>query len=254
MPSHILIEACCASPEDVLTAALGGADRIELNTALALGGLTPSLGNLIACRRAVSLPILSMIRPREGGFCYSTTLFSAMQQDAELLTGAGSDGIVFGFLTESGEIDRMRTLDLVRAVPGCQTVFHRAFDLVRDWRKSLETLMELGVTRVLTSGQAPTAVEGIPRLREMIRFAGTDLEILPAGGIRPENVVQIVEETGCTQVHLSGSTPRFDPSWPEHTTLWFSSADAPDGGAWREADLDIFRQMRQNLQQFDTEE
>ena len=99
MSSHILIEACCASPEDVLTASLGGADRIELNSALALGGLTPSMGTLIACRKAVPLPILSMVRPREGGFCYASSLLASMVQDAQLLTGAGSDGIVFGFLT-----------------------------------------------------------------------------------------------------------------------------------------------------------
>ena len=186
MPSHILIEACCASPEDVLCAALGGADRIELNCALALGGLTPSLGSLIDCCRSVSLPVFAMIRPREGGFCYSSVLFSAMQRDAQLLTGAGAAGIVFGFLTENGEIDRWRTKDMMEAVPGCPVVFHRAFDLVPDWRKGLETLIDLGVTRVLTSGQAPSAAHGIPVLREMIRFAQGAIEILPAAGIRPE--------------------------------------------------------------------
>ena len=254
MSSHILIEACCASPEDALAAALGGADRIELNTALALGGLTPSLGSLIACCRSVSLPVFAMIRPREGGFCYSSVLFSQMQQDAQLLTGAGAAGIVFGFLTESGEIDRWRTQDMMQAVPGCPVVFHRAFDLVPDWRKGLETLIDLGVTRVLTSGQAPSAVQGIPVLREMIRFAQGAIEILPASGIRPDNVRQIVEETGCTQVHLSGTSVRRDPSWPHETPLWFSSPDATDGGAWREADAELFRQIRTNLQPFEQEE
>lgn len=254
MPSHILIEACCASPEDVLCAALGGADRIELNCALALGGLTPSLGSLIDCCRSVSLPVFAMIRPREGGFCYSSVLFSAMQRDAQLLTGAGAAGIVFGFLTENGEIDRWRTKDMMQAVPGCPVVFHRAFDLVPDWRKGLETLIDLGVTRVLTSGQAPSAAHGIPVLREMIRFAQGAIEILPAAGIRPDNVRQIVEETGCTQVHLSGQSVRHDPSWPEKTPLWFSSPGAADGGAWRETDAELFRQIRLNLQPLEHKE
>ena len=249
--SHILIEACCASEEDVRIAALGGADRIELNSALALGGLTPSAGTLTACRKAVSLPILSMIRPREGGFCYAPSFMPSMEQDVRLLTASGADGIVFGFLTPSGEIDRERTRSLMRCAAGCQTVFHRAFDLLPDWRKGLETLIDLGVTRVLTSGQAPSAVEGIPQLREMIRFAGDAIEILPAGGIRPDNAVRIVEETGCTQLHLSGSLFRQDPSWSASSALWFSSPDAPDGGAWREASLDIFKGMREALSPFE---
>ncbi|MBQ6527165.1 MAG: copper homeostasis protein CutC [Clostridia bacterium] len=249
--SHILIEACCASEEDVRIAALGGADRIELNSALALGGLTPSAGTLTACRQAVSLPILSMIRPREGGFCYAPSFMPSMEQDVRILTGEGADGIVFGFLTPSGEIDRERTRSLMRCAAGCQTVFHRAFDLLPDWRKGLETLIDLGVTRVLTSGQAPSAVEGIPQLREMIRFAGDAIEILPAGGVRPDNAVRIVEETRCTQLHLSGSLFRQDPSWRASSALWFSSTDAPDGGAWREACLDIFRGMRDALAPFE---
>ena len=164
------------------------------------------------------------------------------------------DWVYFCASAREHNCDRWRTKDMMQAVPGCPVVFHRAFDLVPDWRKGLETLIDLGVTRVLTSGQAPSAVHGIPVLREMIRFAQGAIEILPAAGIRPDNVRQIVEETGGTQVHLSGQSVRHDPSWPEKTPLWFSSPDAADGGAWRETDAELFRQIRLNLQPLEHKE
>ena len=160
----IKIEICCGSAGDVLAAAGAGADRVELNSALFLGGLTPSLGALELARTA-QVELMAMVRPREGGFCYTQEEFCTMLLDARRLLDAGADGIVFGFLHEDGTVDVRRCQAMLEVIGTRQSVFSRAIDVVPDWRAGLEALCALGVTRVLTSGQAPTAPEGADTIR-----------------------------------------------------------------------------------------
>ncbi len=208
MGQRILLEVIASSLDDALGAAEGGADRLELCSALALGGLTPTLGTLYAIKDRVRIPVMCMLRPREGGMAYSDREFDVMKRDAELLLEAGADGLVFGFLSADGEIDLDRCgeiLNLVRQAPSeraVQSVFHRAFDVVADSARALEELIDLDFDRVLTSGRAPTALEGIDLIRQAVEQADGRIQILPAGGIDFFSVERIVAGTGVDQVHV----------------------------------------------------
>ena len=202
----ILIEVCIASVEDAIVAQRAGADRLELNAALALGGLTPSIGLLREVKASVDLPVVAMLRPREGDFVYAASEHAVMQRDADSLIENGADGIAFGFLTRERGVDVDRTADIVRRIGARQSVFHRAFDFVADPLESVTRLIDLGIDRVMTSGARPTAEEGMPRIRELVERFGTRIEILPAAGIGPENAAKIVAATGCDQLHGSFSS------------------------------------------------
>jgi len=174
-----------------------------LCSALALDGLTPSLGLAVVVGARVETPFVAMVRPRGGDFVYSGSEVSIMERDAGLLLEAGASGIVFGCLTRDRAVDDRQVDRLVSVAEGAETVFHRAFDRAAAPFEALETLVALGVTRILTSGGAPTALEGAKRIRALAERAAGRIEILPAGGIREENVEAVVRQTGCEQVHLS---------------------------------------------------
>ena len=206
----ILLEVIATSPDDCVAAQAGGADRIELCSAMPLGGLTPSLGLLIEARAAVQLPIMAMIRPRPGGFAYSDPDFAVMLRDAELALAHGADGIVFGCLLPDGRVDINRVRAFVQLAGRRETVFHRAFDVTPDPYAALDALIQLGVTRVLSSGQKPSALEGAANLAAFRSHVSGRLQVLPGGGITVENVRELLRLTGANQVHasLSGSRTR----------------------------------------------
>ena len=143
-----------------------------------------------------------MVRPRAGRFCYSEEDFAAMRRDAALLLEHGADGIVFGMLRADSTVDTKRCGDIVEIAGDKQTVFHRAFDEVSGPSRALEELIGLGFTRVLTSGQRETAHEGRALIRRLIHQAAARIEVLPGGKVRTNNVLDLVNQTGCTQVHL----------------------------------------------------
>lgn len=219
----ITLEICCGSVDDVYEAKAAGADRVELNSAMFLGGITPSLGEVRAARGA-GIPIMAMVRPREGGFCYTAREFEAMIGDVRAFVEAGVEGLVFGVLRSDGTVDAQRCKILLEAAEGRETVFHRAVDVTPDWRAALDTLIELGFTRVLTSGQAPSVPLGLETLREMVKHAAGKIQILPGGGIRPANAAQVVEETGCTQVHASAGRRQLDSSCQGNPDIHFGGA------------------------------
>jgi copper homeostasis protein len=202
-PNTVQLEICAASAQDCLCAQEGGADRVELNSALMLGGLTPSLGCLREALAITQIPIIAMVRPRPGGFCYSKTEFNSMLRDAELMLAEGVAGIAFGILTEQGNVDRARSQLLLKLVGQRQAVFHRAFDVTPDPLAALEELIDLGVTRVMTSGQEASAYNGIPTIARFIQHASGRISILPAGGINRFTVADVVSRTGCDQIHAS---------------------------------------------------
>lgn len=190
-----MIEICCGSVRDALLCDQMGIRRIELNSALSLGGLTPSVAALEMIKASTNLEVICMVRPRGGGFCYDEADYCQMYREAESLLAHGADGLAFGFLTPERMIDEVRVkafVDLIHKT-GHTAVFHRAFDCVDDQEKALETLIACGVDRVLSSGGAETALEGFDILLRLKAIYGDRIEILPGAGIRPENVKSLLE-------------------------------------------------------------
>lgn len=202
----VLLEVAVASVADAVAADRAGADRIELSTALDVGGLTPSIGLIRAVRQAVQLPLIVLVRPRAGGFCYSADELAVMQADLAAAREAGADGAAVGVLREDGTVDEAACRALAQAAAGWPLVFHRAFDVVRDRSAALERIIELGFVRLLTGGgrrTVPPPSPGAKAVRALIEQAAGRIEVLPAGGIRAANVAKLIRVTGCTQVHAS---------------------------------------------------
>ncbi|MEM9415782.1 MAG: copper homeostasis protein CutC [Planctomycetota bacterium] len=227
-----LLEVCVASLGDALAAVEGGAGRVELNSALELGGLTPSPGLLlevVEALRATPATVIPMIRPRPGGFCYHKSDLRVMQRDIALALKLGADGVALGVLTESGEIDRERCADLIAPVleAGKEAVFHRAFDLTPNPMEAIEALIDLGFCRVLTSGQASSAFAGAGTIAALAKKAAGRIELLPGGGVRPNNVAQLMQFTGCHQLHGSLRGSKEDHSNRNNPELRFGVANLP---------------------------
>ncbi len=229
MSGRVLLEVAIGSVDDAIAAQAGGADRLELNSALLLGGLTPSLATLIEVKQAVSLPVMVMVRPRRGGFCYGDTDLRVMRRDADLFLEHGADGIVFGILAADGTVDVQRCRELVRQIGPRPAVFHRAFDVTPDPFTALERLIDCGVRRVMTSGQEETAYNGTPLIAELIRRAAGRIEVLPAGGVNRFTVRDVIARTGCDQVHAGLRTQKPDPSTAARPQVSF-------GGAMKQAE------------------
>lgn len=200
-----IFEACTANMASVEEAVLGGAERIELCTALPLGGLTPSLGMLKTVRQHFSpLTIHVLIRPREGNFVYREDEMKVMVRDIEDALPY-ADGIVCGALLPNGDIDMDAMRRLVSAANGKPITFHRAFDVCRDPIMALEQMIDLGCHRLLTSGQQPTALEGVPLIRQLQSLAAGRIIIMPGSGVNERNVRQIIDQTGVSEIHGSAS-------------------------------------------------
>lgn len=208
------IEICCGSYHDCLMAQKGKADRIELNSALFLGGLTPSIASLKLAKRDVSLPIICMVRPRGAGFCYSDDEIKVIFEDAKELLEAGSDGLAFGFLKENAEIDVELTKQMVELIKsyGKEAVFHRAFDCVKDPHSAIQQLIECGIDRVLSSGLEATAIAGESLLNELEKTYGDKIQILAGSGIKAHNVNEFIKHSGIRQVHSSAKAWIEDPT------------------------------------------
>lgn len=199
------LEVCTASMRSVQAAVAGGAKRIELCSALSVGGLTPSLGLLREVRTLYpELRIHVLIRPREGDFVYSEEELSVMERDIELALPY-ADAIVSGAMTTAGDVDEVATRRLLERSQGVAFTFHRAFDQSRSPLESLETIRALGCTRILTSGTKDTVEAGIPIIRQLVERAAGAVTILPGGGVTASNIKRILIETGAREVHGSAS-------------------------------------------------
>lgn len=200
-----IVEICCGSYEDAINAYSGGAERIELNSALHLGGLTPSISTLKLVKKHTDLIVICMVRPRGAGFCYSDLEKKQIFAEAKDLLEYGADGLAFGFLTEDRTIDLECTQRMVNLVHhyGKTAVFHRAFDCVKDDKTAINELIRLKVDRVLTSGLKATAVEGKEIIRNLQETVGAKIEILAGSGINKDNVKDLIEYTKVKQIHSS---------------------------------------------------
>lgn len=243
----ILLEIIATSADDCTVIEREGGNRIELCSAMALGGLTPSAGLVHRARAATRLPLMMMLRPREGGFGYTPAEFAQMERDLVWGKANGVDGFVFGCLTPDGEVDVERTAHLVKLAEGKQTVFHRAFDVTTDPLAALETLVSLGVTRILTSGQQPSAWEGAALIRKLVVQAAGRVEILPGSGVRSSHVAELVRRTGVAQVHASASRTQMDTSTRARPDLDFGGAPAESGQGHRTVDPVKIAALRSEL-------
>lgn len=235
---EVLVELCAGGVADVELAEVFRLQRIELNSALPLGGLTPAAGLVKSARQIFQGEIIAMVRPREGGFCYSESEFRVMVDDASALIDMGADGIAVGFLLPSGELDEAQCDRFRNAVPRTSLVLHRAFDVLRDQSAAVRRMIQLGWDRILTSGRARTAVEGADQIRALAEIAGDDIEILPGSGIRSGNVGDVLSKTGLRQVHASCGVSLSDVSMQSNPALNFSVPGSPDGGSYAAASDD----------------
>ena len=200
-----LFEVCAGSVQDCINAQLGGADRVELNSALHLGGLTPSLAMLKLVKEKTSLKVICMDRPRAAGFCYDDVEIETMFEDAKILLENGTDGISFGFLNSDATINVTETKKMVELIHQYQkeAVFHRAFDCVDDPMHAIKQLIDCGVDRILTSGLQPTAMQGASVLEKLQSEFGNRIELLAGSGINANNIRALKEQTGLHQFHGS---------------------------------------------------
>ncbi len=210
-----IVEICCGSYYDAKQAFSGGAERIELNTALMLGGLTPTVSTLTMVKEEMpELKVIAMVRPRGAGFCYSTEDFKVMEAECRKLVENGADGIAFGCLKEDASLDQdkmKRMLDIIKGA-GKEAVFHRAFDCSSNPFKTTEQLIAMGVDRILTSGLKPKAMDGWELLKELKELYGSQIQILAGSGVNASNARSLMDKTGLDQVHSSCKDWLTDPT------------------------------------------
>lgn len=200
----MILEVCVDSIDSLLIAKQARANRIELCSTLGLGGLTPSYGLMKQARDIEELEIFIMIRPRSGDFLYNSLEYATMKEDIKIVKELGFDGIVTGFLLANGKIDLKRVEEVVELASPLEVVFHRAFDHGKDPEKDIGSLIDLGVKRILTSGQREDALKGAEYIRSLQDRYGSKIEIMPGAGINPENIKEIYKRTGCRNYHMSG--------------------------------------------------
>jgi copper homeostasis protein len=241
--ARVLIEACVDSVPSAMAAEAGGARRVELCGNLIEGGTTPSAGSIAECRVRVRIPIFVMIRPRGGDFLYSEVEYEIMRRDIAQAKSLGADGVVLGLLRPDGTVDVERTRVLLDAARPLPVTFHRAIDVARDAEEALDTLVGMGVDRVLTSGQAPTVPEGIAVIAGLVRRAAGRIAVMPGCGIDETNVRRVVAETGVREVHVRGSA--LAPSAMAHRNprVLFRSPLPDDDLALEVTDADRIRRM-----------
>ena len=204
MNKKIILEVCANSIDSALAAQNGGASRVELCSNLNEGGTTPSQATIEITRKLLTIQLNVLIRPRGGDFLYNDHEFEIMKRDIEVCKTLGVDGVVIGILDEEGNIDFLRTQKLIEIARPMSVTFHRAFDMARDPLKSLSVLMNLGVDRLLTSGQQEKAFLGLTLIKSLINQAGNSLCVMPGSGISSDNIVEIATTVNAKEYHMTG--------------------------------------------------
>lgn len=205
--SRVRLEICVDRIDSAMAARDGGADRIEVCGALACGGVTPGAGLIAACLELAPLEVMVMIRPHAGSFVYSPRELAMMEREIDVARQLGAHGVVFGMLTADGRVDRQACRRLMAVAGPLATTFHRAFDLVCDPQAALSALIDLGIGRVLSSGQAATAVAGASVLRSLVEQAAGRIAVMPGAGVNAANAAELLAATGATELHASASEP-----------------------------------------------
>lgn len=231
-----LLEIAAGSLASALAAQAGGADRIELCANLDEGGTTQSYGTLAVVRDRVRIPIYALIRPRTGDFCYDADDIDVMRRDIETCVALGYDGIVIGALDVDGNVDEDVCRTLMEAAGSLGVTFHRAFDVARDRRAALESIIALGCERVLTSGGESTALAGAGEIAEVVRQSAGRIRVMAGAGITPSNVADVARCSTAREFHASARALRTSPS------RQLASLPGLDA-SWMETDEGIVRAM-----------
>jgi copper homeostasis protein len=199
------VEACVDAVDAALAAERGGAGRVELCGELLQGGVTPSVGLIGGVSERVGVPVFVLIRPRTGDFLYDADELDVMRRDVAAARSLGAAGVVLGALTPAGDVDVEALRPLIDAARPMQVTFHRAFDFARTQEGALDALLALGVDRVLTSGGAPSALEGVQALARLVRAAGEQLTVLAGGSITASNAAEVARLSGVRELHVRGA-------------------------------------------------
>jgi copper homeostasis protein len=197
------LEVIAFNIESCILAEANGVSRIELCDNQADGGTTPSYGFIKAARQILSIELYPIIRPRGGDFLYSDAEFDIIKSDVLLCKELGCDGVVIGMLNTDGTVDKERTKILTSLAYPMGVTFHRAFDRTENMFKALEDIIECGCERILTSGQKPTAYDGIDNIKALLQKAGDRIIIMPGSGVNSKNIIEIAQHTGATEFHSS---------------------------------------------------
>jgi copper homeostasis protein len=200
----MILEIIATSVYDAIKAENAGANRIELVENLNAGGTTPDYGTILLTKKYLKIPVFPMIRPRAGNFLYNDNEFEKMYAAIEICKKAGCEGVVFGLLTPTNQIDVLRCRALLALARPMQVTFHRAFDATANASESLETIIDLGFDGLLTSGQANTAWEGRSLIADLVKQAGKRISIMPGSGIRETNLADLITFTEASAFHSSG--------------------------------------------------
>nr|WP_247750068.1 copper homeostasis protein CutC [Rhizobium sp. 16-449-1b] len=235
----ILLEVCVDSPRGLAAAIEGGADRIELCSALEIGGLTPVAG-MMKVAAAAPIPVYAMIRPHAGPFVFDSGDEAAMMADIDAVRAFGLAGVVIGANLADGTLDMPLLRRLKAHAAGLGSTLHRAFDLVPDPDAALEQAVELGCERILTSGCIPKAIDGLETLARLSKKAAGRISIMPGSGVRPANAPQILRATGAREIHGSCSSPVASVD-PRAVAFGFEAASP------NRTDASIVRQMREAI-------
>ncbi len=246
-----ILEISCYSVQSAMNADKGGARRVELCAARPEGGTTPGYGAITVTREKLSIRLFVIIRPRGGDFLYSDTEFEVMKRDIQFCKEAGVEGIVSGILHKEGTVDKERTRELIDLARPLDFTFHRAFDMTRDPCEALDDLIEIGVDRVLTSGQEATVVEGREMIKRLIERAQGRIILFPGGDLDEYNLDEFARYTGAEEYHAAaGSLIEGEMEFRNHKVAMGGMPGIPEYEIWN-ADTEKIRKMSTVLQNLD---
>ncbi len=241
-----LLEIACDSIFSAINAQAGGADRIELCDNLAQGGITPSAAKIKLAKKYLSIPIFVLVRPRPSDFLYSEYEFQTMLEDIDCAKQFNADGIVSGVLHRDGSLDLERTQQLVEATAPLPFTFHRAFDMCSTPALAMEELINLGVQRILTSGQKTTALEGQSNIAQWVAQANRRIEIVAGSGIRANNIKHLLNIAGLNEFHSSAKKlVRSQMQYKGNATM--SASNLEDEFQWFEVDTQEVANMKKEI-------
>ncbi len=241
----MVLEICTGSIESVVAAQKGGAQRVELCSALSEGGVTPSVGLMREARKVSGIEMNVLIRPRGGDFIYTDEI-RVMIKDIKAAKEIGADGVVIGALTTEGDVDIDVCRKLIEAAGNMNITFHRAFDMVRDADKALEDVISLGCNRILTSGLMPTAEDGIPMLKKLVDKAAGRIIIMPGAGVNANNAGRILSETGAQEIHASARSLVKSKMLYRNPAVTMGAKDA-DEYSRMETDVSVVESIKQAI-------